>query len=132
MSENPPRILALDYGLARVGVALSYGTLAEPLIILSNNEQLLEKVASLCTQHSVEQIVVGRSEQEMAQKSEQFAQEVQEKTQLPVELFDETLSSVEVHKKLAQRNKGKRQYKGAIDHMAAAHFLQQYLDDHFA
>lgn len=132
MSNNPPRILALDFGLARVGVALSYGTLAEPLLILANDDTLFEKILTLCHEHAVEKIVVGQSEQEMAEKSISFATLVGQTTNLPVEMFDETLSSAEVHRKLAQRESGKRQYKGAIDHMAAAHFLQQYLDEHFS
>jgi putative transcription antitermination factor YqgF len=132
MSEDAPRILALDFGLARVGLALSYGTLAEPLIILANDDSLFEKILSVCHQHGVEKIVVGQSEQEMAEKSKSFADLVHQTTQLPVEMFDETLSSAEVHRKLAQRDSGKRHYKGAIDHMAAAHFLQQYLDEHYS
>lgn len=122
--------MALDYGLARIGVALSYGTLAEPFIILPNTPNVLEKIASLCIQHSIDRIIVGLSENEMAEKTQRFAQAVRGATRLPVEFIDETLSSVEVQGKLAEKNAGKKQYKGPIDHLAAAHFLQQYLDDH--
>lgn len=123
--------MALDFGLARVGVALSYGTLAEPLEIVPNTEKLLEKIATLCVQHNIELVVVGQSEKEMAELSQKFAEEVRLFTNLPIAMFDETLSSVEVHRKLAEKNRGKQQYKGAIDHLAAAHFLQQYLDENY-
>lgn len=123
------RFLCLDFGLARIGTALSFGTLAEPLVILENNDQVLYKIAALIRQHNVTDLVVGISEKEMAEQSRKFGTLLQEKMQLPVHWQDETLSSVEVHHMLRQKAAGKKQHRGPIDHFAAAQILQRYLDD---
>lgn len=123
------KILGLDFGLERVGAALSFGTLAEPLAILDNNEQLLDRLRQLTADHRIDRIVVGMSENTMAAKTEEFAQQLAGQTGLPVEFEDETLSSVEVARLLAETRRGKRQHRGPIDHLAAALILQRYLDE---
>lgn len=123
------RILGIDFGLERIGVAVSFGTLAEPLEIIINNQTTITEIERICREQNVKQIVVGISENIMAQKSAHFAKQLQEKLGLPVTLVDETLSSVEVARRLAESKLGKRQYRGAIDHFAAALILERYLDE---
>lgn len=124
-----PSILALDFGTQRIGVAVAHGSLAEPLVVIPHDDQLWTVIQQLITEHQVELIVVGVSENTMAQQSRAFASEVQQRFGVPVELMDETLSSATVHRKLHERNQGKKQYKGPVDHYAAAEFLQEYLDE---
>ena len=123
-----PKALAIDYGTVRVGLALSMATLADPLTILPNNENLITSILDICTEHSVEILVVGISENEMAEKTKKFVTLLQEKTDLPVTYVDETLSSHTVHSKLKTAKKSKR--SGDIDHYAAAEFLQVWLDEY--
>ncbi|SRR5258708_18432878 len=125
---NFPKILAIDYGTRRVGLAISQGTLAEPLMILANYPGLIEDLVRIVGEQHAEKIVVGISENEMAEKTKIFVAQLQKVLSLPVEMMDETLSSVTVHQKLAERHKGKKQYSGPIDHYAAAEILQNYLD----
>ncbi len=120
------RILAIDFGTVRVGIAVSRATLAEPLTILANDEQLFHNLKKLLVEEETEQIVIGISENKMAELTEQFAVTLKEHTDLPVHFFDETLSSNTVHQKLRMAKKSKRE--GNIDHYAAAEFLQEYLD----
>ena len=122
-----PKTLAIDYGTVRVGTAVSMHTLADPLVVLSNNEQLFSNLIALCTENEVEQILVGISENEMAEKTKQFVLELKKHTQLPVVFYDETLSSHAVHTKLKTAKKSKR--SGDIDHFAAAEFLQNWIDE---
>jgi putative transcription antitermination factor YqgF len=126
-----PKILAFDYGLARIGVAISFGSLAEPLDILSPGPDLHARVQALIKKNQVEKIIVGVSEQEMARLSRQFGEEMAHITHLPVEYMDETLSSRDVQQRLYERNQGRQKYKGPIDHFAATVILQNYLDENY-
>ena len=123
-----PKVLAIDYGTVRIGLALSVHTLADPLTVIPNNEQLFDKINAFCLEHAVELILVGISENQMAIKTQEFVAELQKRNSLPIKLIDETLSSYSVHAKLASAKKSKR--SGAIDHYAAAEFLQTWLDEY--
>ncbi len=120
--------LAIDYGTQRVGLARSFGTLAEPLYIVPNDEHLFEELEKVLIDQSITSIIVGLSENKMAELTQGFVQELKTHTSLPIEFTDETLSSASVHQKLHERNLGKIHHKGHIDHFAAAEFLQDYID----
>lgn len=124
-----PKILAIDYGTVRVGIAISMHTLADPLVILPNNEHLFNTIILLCTEHDIDIILIGISENIMALKTKEFAHELSKQTALPIEFVDETLSSHSVHAKLKTAKKSKR--SGDIDHYAAAEFLQIWLDEQY-
>lgn len=126
---NIPKTLAIDYGTVRVGTAISMHTLADPLVILPNNEGLFTNIINLCRDNEVEHILVGISENEMAKKTQEFVEELKKHTSLPITFFDETLSSHTVHKKLENAKKSKR--SGDIDHYAAAEFLQAWIDENW-
>lgn len=123
------RILGLDFGSERVGAAISYGTLAEPLTILPNDEKLLPSIKQLCAANAIDRVVLGRSENVMASKTEAFAKELGKVISQPIVFEDETLSSKEVERLLRETRQGKRQHRGPIDHLAAALILQRYLDE---
>lgn len=120
------KILALDYGTKRVGAAVNYLSLAEPLEIIPNDEHLLERIKDLMTQHRAKMLVVGISENEMAAKTQEFVHQLKAEINLPIELMDETLTSHQVHEWLRTAPEKKR--RGPIDHLAAAVILQRYLD----
>lgn len=123
------KFLGIDYGEARIGIALSYGTLAEPLVVLQNDGTQWSLFHEIAQEYGISHLIIGQSEQEMAQKSIDFAKQLAQELQLPFFLTDETLSSREVQQKLREKNTGKRQYRGPIDHYAAAVILQRFLDD---
>lgn len=124
------KILGLDFGLERIGVAVSYGTLAEPLTILLNNDSPLDAILSLCHQHGITKVVVGLSESDMAEKTKRFVEKLEETLPVPIVMEDEALSSVEVQARLRQTREGKQQHRGPIDHYAAALILERYLEEH--
>lgn len=123
-----PKALAIDYGTVRVGLALSIASLADPLTILPNDANLISNIIAICSENQVEVLVIGLSENEMAQKTKEFVSLLTAQTNLPISYVDETLSSHSVHKKLKTAKKSKR--SGNIDHYAAAEFLQVWLDEY--
>lgn len=128
-------VLAIDFGTVRIGLAVSRHTLADPLEIISNDEQKFQKIQQVCQENEVEKIIVGMSENEMAEKTQKFVSELQAQIdqnwqQKPsIEFIDETLSSKTVHQKLQMAKKSKR--SAHIDHLAAAEFLQDWLDENY-
>ncbi len=130
-------VLAIDYGTKRIGVAISQGSLAEPLCILEQEneglstdqalDEAISNLAALCATHNVTQLVIGLSENKMADLTKKFAEKLQQKVDLPIDFIDETLSSYEMHLKLRQTKRKKKQ--GPIDHFVAAQLLQEWLDE---
>jgi putative holliday junction resolvase len=122
------KVLALDYGSARTGVAVSdpTGSLARPLCVVERaaSETGLERIASLIRQESAERVVVGlpltlRGERgEQAVETERFAEALRAATPVPIELFDERFTT-----DLAEL--GGRAHEDA---RAAAHLLSSYLE----
>jgi putative Holliday junction resolvase len=132
------RVLAIDYGRKRIGVAISdeLGMTARPLATLerTNRRDDLQRLRELVRKHGVGRIVVGNpvrldgSASEMAEEAARFAARVQKKLGLPVEMLDERLSSWEAHETTAA-TKTKRNKQGAgVDAVAAAVILRDFLE----
>jgi putative Holliday junction resolvase len=140
------RIVGLDIGQRRIGVAVSDATrtLARPLTVLTrpvSDEHAVALVASeiarLATEEDgIEAIVVGLprrldgSPNELTQPVQAFADALRARTSLPVALQDERLSSREAESRLALREKDWRVRRQRLDAAAAAVILQDYLDAH--
>jgi putative transcription antitermination factor YqgF len=131
------KILGIDYGTKRIGLAVNIGSFAEPLTILPNkisqedpivSGETLDKLLEILESRQIEQIVLGISEQEMAEKIKEFAAIIKTKTEIPLDLMDETLSSREVSRKMKEAKFSLKKRKGAIDHYAAALILEEWLD----
>ncbi|MFZ5438130.1 MAG: Holliday junction resolvase RuvX [Patescibacteria group bacterium] len=120
--------LAIDFGTKRVGVAVSRGTLAVPLVVLANEDNLFEELLKIIEQEETQKIIVGLSENEMALKTEEFVRELKAKTEIPVEFADETLSSREVEQRLQNQGIKHKVRSGPIDHFAAAIILENWLE----
>ena len=123
------RVLALDYGAARCGVALSdpTATIAQPLdaVVRADSASGLSAIAALVREHEVGEVVVGLplslSGEETSQTSEAraFAQRLREAlAPVPVELYDERLTTAQ-----ARRAGG----AASEDSRAAAHLLEAWL-----
>lgn len=123
------KVLAIDYGTKRVGLAVNHAGLAEPLTIVANDENLVPWLKSLIEDQEIELILVGISEQKMAEKTKFFAEKLKTAVGIPLDFFDETLSSAEARKRLAHSSMKLKSKQGPIDHYAAAIFLQDWLDE---
>jgi putative Holliday junction resolvase len=120
------KALGIDYGTRRVGIAVSYASLAQPLTILDNNDQLLPQLTHLLAEHHIKHIVVGISENRMARLTQEFVDKLRQITPISVTLIDETLSSHQVREYLKTAPAHKRTMP--IVHLAAAVILQDFLD----
>jgi putative Holliday junction resolvase len=117
------KVLALDYGSARTGVAVSdpTGTIARPLGVVERaaTDAGLARLRELIAEEAPERVVVGlpltlRGEHgEQARETERFVETLRGAVDLPVELFDERFTSV---------------LAGGDDARAAAHLLSSYLE----
>jgi putative Holliday junction resolvase len=133
------RLLALDVGEKRVGVALcdETQTLARPLLTLhrASKKEDFARFAALCREHAIEKLIVGlpktlRGEEgPQAQRVRRYAAELQAALNLPIDFWDERYSSVDAQERLTSASR-KARAKGDIDSAAAAIILQEYLDEH--
>jgi putative holliday junction resolvase len=122
--------MALDYGSARTGVAVSdpTGTVARPLGVVerAGTENGLAELARLAREENAERVVVGLpltlrgTRGEQAVETEQFVDLLRAVLDVPVELFDERFTT-----DLAQRTPGAA---AAVDSLAAAHLLSDWLE----
>ena len=131
------RILGIDYGDRRVGIALSdpLKIIASPLdtLLIRSDEDLLVQLKELIAEYDIEVIVIGLP---IGMKGNETKQTLHVKSfseksgqfKLPVFLEDERLSSVSAKKSLHLQNIKTGHEKGQVDKVAASILLQQYLD----
>lgn len=132
------RILGLDHGERRIGVAISdeLGLTAQPLLTImhSNRRNDLRSLARLLRRCSCAEIVVGwpihlsgdRGPRALA--AEQFADLLRAEFHVPVHLWDERLSTAEAHRHLDAVGRNARDRKDIVDQIAAVLILQSWLD----
>lgn len=135
------RVLAVDYGARRVGVALSdpSATLAQPLTVLTRRagkRAPVQAIADLAAQHEVEHIVVGLpltlagDESEWTAEVRAFGDKLAARTGLGVTFADERLTSVAAERAVRSLGlkRSQREQKERIDAAAAVLILQSWLD----
>ncbi len=132
------RVLALDVGDRRVGVAVSdpLGLWARPLTVITrrSRQEDYRTIARLAREQEAARIVVGHPLSmdgqvgPQALRVERYAAGLAEHLDIPVVLWDERLSTAEAERLLHESGETSRQYRGRIDAVAAAVILQSYLD----
>ena len=132
------RILAVDYGRKRIGLALSdeLGITAQPLVTLlcTNRRNDLRRLREICRKHAVARILVGHPLHMtgeaglMADEAALFAARLQKDLGIEVELMDERLTSWEAAQTMAEAKSSSRRKRAPIDDVAAAVLLRDYLE----
>lgn len=132
------RILALDHGTRRIGVAVSdeTKTIAQPLQYIPAEPfgAFLERLKQILAEQEVDVILLGLprnmdgSYGPAAQKVETFAAVLRSAITVPIKLWDERLTSAMANRILIQGRVRRAQRKEKVDQMAAAILLQSYLD----
>jgi putative transcription antitermination factor YqgF len=122
-----PKFLGIDWGEKRIGLAISYYKLAEPLKVVANDEKKFLKIQKVCQEENITSFVIGISENKSKEKTLKFIEELKKIINLPIETIDETLTTKETKEKLLSNKKKKR--GGQIDHYEACLILQRYLDE---
>ena len=133
------RILGIDYGDARTGIAVSdlLGITAqgvETIHYKGDMDVLLNRIGELINQYDVKKIVIGYprnmngSSGFRVEKTEEFITILIDKFGLDVIKWDEWLSTVSAHRDMIDMNIKKKKKKDLVDTIAAVHILQNYLD----
>jgi putative holliday junction resolvase len=132
------RILAIDYGTKRVGLALSdeTGTIAQPLQFLPAEPaaKLLDRLKETVAERKVEEIVVGIPRNmngtygPAAEKAREFVAALKQVLTIPVHTWDERLTTVQANRFLIETGMRREKRKERVDQTAAAILLQSYLD----
>jgi putative Holliday junction resolvase len=150
VGNAPGSILALDYGRARIGLAIAEmeAQLPRPLLTLNrvNRNEDMRRLRELAREHGVRQIVVGLplrldgTRGEMAEEATRFSARLRKQLGLPVDMLDERLTSWEAERLLEEQSgrvlhEAKKHAKGgnkptraSVDAVAAAVILKEYLE----
>ena len=135
------KILGIDYGEARIGVAISdsLGMIANPLDTISEKDRNLQLIttAQVARDNGAEKLVVGYPKRmdgtlgHRAEYTEEFAKELSRMLEIPYIMWDERLSSTEAHRILESGGVSGKKRKTKVDKIAAVIILQGYLDANF-
>lgn len=131
------RVLAVDYGDARTGIAVSdllCSIVGSTTVIHSRNqEKTIGEIAAMVKEKEIGEIVVGLpknmdgSEGPRAQLCREFATKLEQELGLPVALWDERRTTVEAHQILSDHNYHGKKRKNTVDAVAASLILEGYL-----
>ncbi|UOF88831.1 Holliday junction resolvase RuvX [Fodinisporobacter ferrooxydans] len=134
------RILGIDYGDARIGLAISdeLGWTAQGLEVIQRRHLSddMGRIAAVINQYNVEKIVLGFPKNmngtigPRGEITQEFASMLEREFRVPVILWDERLSTVAAERVLLQADMSRKKRKGVIDKVAAQMILQTYLDSH--
>jgi putative Holliday junction resolvase len=136
--ERPTRILALDHGTRRIGVAVSdeLKIIAQPLEYIPAEPfaDFVKRLKGILHEKEVELILIGMprnmdgSYGPAAQKVQEFIAALKNEISVPLKTVDERLTTVQAQRSLLQANVRRNQRKEKVDKTAAAILLQSYLD----
>lgn len=131
------RIMAIDYGDARTGVAISdaMGFMAGFTTVIHSrkSEVVLEELAKIAAEHGVDELVMGfprnmdGTEGPRADLYREFAARVEERMGMPVHLWDERRTTIEAHQILHAGGKKMKDHRKNVDAVAATLILEGYL-----
>ncbi|MBN2383330.1 Holliday junction resolvase RuvX [bacterium] len=134
------RILALDYGQRRTGVAVSdllqITAQGRPTIEPLSMKDLIVKILDLIENEDVEKVILGLplnmngSQSEIGREVEHLADRLRREASVPIELWDERLTSQLAEQTLIYGRTRRAKRKQKIDQLAAVLLLQNYLDAH--
>jgi putative Holliday junction resolvase len=132
------RILAVDHGEKRIGLAISdpTATIASPLKVIEHTSRLMDaaQVANLAAENEAVLIVIGQSYDEegkpnlAGRRAAKFAEALKQQTQIPVILWDESFSTQEARATRIEMGVSRKKRAGHMDELAAVMILKSYLD----
>jgi len=132
------RILAVDHGERRIGIALSdpEGLVARPLRVIEHVSRAVDaaQVAALAREHEAGLIVIGQSFGEdglpnaAGRRAARFAEALRAQTECPAVLWDESFSTQDARAREIERGTPRRKRAGHLDELAAVMILQSYLE----
>lgn len=122
-------ILALDYGLKKIGLAVGEGNLVAPLGVAENNSRIFEKLGLICQERNISKIIIGLPQGELVSAVRDFGRRISEKFDLPVIYKDETLTTKDAVDMMVACGKKREYRKRQEDAFAAALILESYFEE---
>ncbi len=132
------RLLAIDHGEKRIGLAISdpTGTIASPLKVIEHVSRSIDaaQVANLAVDNKVELIVIGQSFDEegfpnlAGRRAGRFADALKEQTQISIVMWDESFSTQDARRARIELGVSRKKRTGHLDELAAQMILQSYLE----
>ena|ERR1700690_342697 len=132
------RILAVDHGEKRIGLAISdpTGTIASPLKVIKHLSRTIDaaQVAELAVNNAVDLMVIGQSFDEQGhpnlagRRAARFADALKTQTQIPIVFWDESFSTQEARATRIELGVSRKKRGGHLDELAATMILQSYLE----
>jgi putative Holliday junction resolvase len=132
------RILAVDHGEKRIGLALSdpTATIASPLKVIEHSSRVMDaaQVANLAEENEVSLVVIGQSFDEegnpnlAGRRAARFAEALEEQTRIPIVLWDESFSTQDARAARIELGVSRKKRSGHQDAFAAVVILQSYLE----
>ena len=132
------RILAVDHGEKRIGIAVSdpTGAIASPVTVIKHISRTLDaaQVANLATENEASLIVIGQSFDEEGQpnlagrRAAKFADALKEQTAIPIVLWDESFSTQDARSARIELGVSRKKRAGHHDALAAVMILQSYIE----
>ena len=132
------RILAIDYGERRLGIAVSdpTNTIAQgqPTIVYRRADEAVKTIRALIEKYQAGEIVIGMPLNAKGEKAhaalqvEKFIKMLSQKVRIPITTWDERFTSVSAERALREMGKAPSKHKDKIDRIAATLLLQNYLD----
>jgi len=119
------KLLGIDWGEKRIGLAVSAGGLAEPFGVVGSSTELIELVRS----EGIEKIVLGLPEGRFEKRVRDLSKRIETELGIPVVLRSEVLTSRQALRKSIEAGKSKKSRRN-LDAQAAALLLQEYLDEY--
>ncbi len=131
------KILAVDYGKRRIGLAISdeLGITTKPLPVIENNENVIKKIADIVNKEKVGLIIIGFPVWDkispIVEEIKDFVKKIRRDIKLNIELVNEFYSTKEAIEKLHSIGKKYKQVKHKIDSYSACILLERYLEKHY-
>lgn len=133
------KIIGLDYGEARTGVAISdeLGMLAHGLETIehgANEKKLIERIKEIISANKIQKIVIGyplnmnATKGPRIEKTDKFIEKLKKEVGLEIIKIDERLTTVSAHRTMTELNLTKDKKKKLVDTISATYILQMYLD----
>jgi len=125
------RIIGIDYGRKKIGLAHADGNLAAPLSVIKvrNLEDALYQIPKIIDMEEAQEVVIGVSEGEMKKESEEFGRALAERTGLTINYQNETLSTIDVQELAIEAGINRKKRKNLEDAFSATLILQNFLEE---
>lgn len=123
------KILGIDYGIKKIGLAMAEGKLAMPLKVLKieSQKQAIEKIKKIAEEEKIEKIIIGVPEGEMGKQIMEFSRKLEKEFSIPVKTWDETLTTKDAQRLSLEAGIKRKKRKELEDAYAAALILKNYL-----